>query len=66
MHEQALATLRAAGLAPSPNGTLRSIGVEVPPTDKALPIRVLERAGIAVADFSIEDGAQGWCGEGQR
>jgi len=27
------------------------------PADKVLPIRLLERAGITVVDFSIEDGA---------
>ena len=52
---EALAVLRRGGLRASPNGS--AIHVEVRPSEKALPIRLLEGAGILVADFSLEDGA---------
>ena len=51
----ALGVLRAGGLRASPNGS--AIHVDVRPSEKALPIRLLEGAGIVVADFSLEDGA---------
>lgn len=54
--DQAVAVLQQGGLRFSPNGT--SIGVQVLPSEKALPIGLLERAGIEVTDFSIEDGAE--------
>ncbi len=52
--ERALALLQAQGLeSASRNG--QSIGVAVPASAKALPIRLLEQAGIAVTDFAIEE-----------
>lgn len=64
--DDALAVLRAGGLAPSPNGA--AIRLEVLPTQKVLPIRLLERAGIAVVDFVVEDrgGEAGWEGPWTR
>jgi ABC-2 type transport system ATP-binding protein/nitrous oxidase accessory protein len=53
--ERAVEVLRAGGLATSPNGT--SVGVAVAPGEKALPIRLLERAGIEVDDFAVEEEA---------
>ncbi len=52
---EAVAALGAAGLVASLNGS--GIQVETLPNQRALPIRVLERAGIVVVDFSVEDGA---------
>ncbi|MBI3969337.1 MAG: nitrous oxide reductase family maturation protein NosD [Chloroflexi bacterium] len=54
-HEAAVAVLRAGGLRLSPNG--QSIGVVLAPHEKVVPIRLLERSGIAVTDFSIDDAA---------
>jgi nitrous oxidase accessory protein len=51
---RAVEVLAAAGLTASPNGV--SVRVAVPAAEKALPFRVLEQAGIAVVDFSLEDG----------
>jgi ABC-2 type transport system ATP-binding protein len=47
--EQALEVLTASGLQASANG--RGLLVDVSPTHKALPIRLLEQAGITVEDF---------------
>jgi nitrous oxidase accessory protein len=55
--DQALAVLRAACYSPTPNG--RAIGVFVAPDAKGLPISLLERAGVRVVDFSLEDGVAG-------
>jgi ABC-type multidrug transport system ATPase subunit len=47
--EQALEVLTASGLRASANG--RGLLVDVSPTHKALPIRLLEQAEITVEDF---------------
>lgn len=51
--EAAVLVLRESGLQPSPNGS--AIRLQVLPAEKVLPIRLLERAGIDVLDFAIED-----------
>jgi hypothetical protein len=53
--DRALAVLRASGLAPMPNG--RAILLDVPPNQKARPIGLLERAGVPVVDFSLDESA---------
>lgn len=52
-HDQAVAVLRAAGLIPHPNGV--GISVAVRPAEKMPAIRLLEGAGIAVTDFTLEE-----------
>lgn len=52
----AVRVLRGAGLTSNLNGG-STICVKVQPAEKVFPIRILEQAGIVVADFAFEDGA---------